>query len=44
MTCIYQTERVSIDAQNHEETIGLIDETERYEKYVQEEEYKMTDD
>ena len=44
MTCIYQTVRVSINAQDHEETQGLIDETERYGKGVQEEEYEMTDD
>ena len=37
MTFIYQTEKVSVDAQRHEETIGLIDGTEGYEKYVQEE-------
>ena len=28
-----------MNAQRHEETIGLIDGTDRYEKYVQEEEW-----
>lgn len=28
MTYIYETESVGIDAQRHEETMGLIDETE----------------
>ena len=39
MACIYQTVKVSIDVQRHEETIRLIDETEKYEKYIQEEEW-----